>query len=289
MTQPVFIVSSGRSGTAMMERLLGANPNIEMHHEYMVHLVQPIACRFAMGLCSETDVLKIVEQTYGAALHYARKPLWGDSSNKLSWIVPVLARTFPTAKFVHLARDGRKVASSYFHKLANECYDDEAVRVLRAHAARPDQVPPPPPEKRYWWPLPCADDPHAAAFWNYDQFQRIVWHWRAINAKILDGLTHVPPANRLFVRLEDMTESADEAARFLEFIGLKPSPEDFAALQRPHNVNRPEDKLLTKDQTAEFWAIAGDMMTALGYAGRPEYTVSYRPRAMVNQSLTIAS
>ena len=40
-TRPIFIVSSGRSGTAMMEKLFGAFPQVEMHHEYMVHHVQP--------------------------------------------------------------------------------------------------------------------------------------------------------------------------------------------------------------------------------------------------------
>jgi hypothetical protein len=44
---------------------------------------------------------------------------------------------------------------------------------------------------------------------------------------------------------------------------------------RPHNVNRPEDELLTAEQSAHFDAIAGDVMTTLGYAGMPEYVVNY--------------
>ena len=44
---------------------------------------------------------------------------------------------------------------------------------------------------------------------------------------------------------------------------------------RPHNVNRPEDKLLTDTQRTQFEAIAAPMMERLGYAGTPEYVVAY--------------
>ena len=94
---------------------------------------------------------------------YCEKEHWGDSSNKLSWLIPELAELLPQAKFVHLVRDGRKVASSYFHKLADECYDDRSTAILRAHVDDPLGAPPPPPEKKYWWPLPRTDDPVAGA------------------------------------------------------------------------------------------------------------------------------
>jgi len=44
---------------------------------------------------------------------------------------------------------------------------------------------------------------------------------------------------------------------------------------RPHNVNRPEDRLLDATQSTNFARIAGRMMETLGYAGEPEYVVKY--------------
>jgi len=49
----------------------------------------------------------------------------------LSWLIPDLAALFPDAKFVHLVRDGRKVAGSYFRKLGAECYDDRSTHVFQ--------------------------------------------------------------------------------------------------------------------------------------------------------------
>ena len=48
--RPFFIVSSGRSGTAMLHKALSAVPGVEMHHEYMVQITQPLAVRRYLGL-----------------------------------------------------------------------------------------------------------------------------------------------------------------------------------------------------------------------------------------------
>ena len=273
--RPFFIVSSGRSGTAMLVKALAAGPDVTIEHEYMVHLVQPLAVRRYQGLASPEEARAILSATHGAAVHYAENPLWGDSSNKLSWLIPDLAHLFPDALFIHLVRDGRKVASSYFHKLANECYDDRSTRILAQYLAAPESVPAPPPEKKYWWPQPRPSDPWAESFFRFDQFRRIVWHWAEVNRIILAGLDAVPQARRLFVKLEDLRTRPSQVAALFSFLGLSYRDEHFAGFAKPHNVNRPVDRLLTQPQAAQVDRIAGAMMERLGYAGRPEYAVNY--------------
>ena len=275
MSEPFFIVSSGRSGTAMLHKALSAVPEVEAQHEYMVHLIQPLAVRRTMGLADAREARAVLSQTHGAAMHYCERAHWGDSSNKLSWLIPDLAALFPTAKFVHLVRDGRKVAGSFFRKLADECYDDRSTAILRAHVEDPTRVPAPPPEKKYWWPLPRRDDPVAEAFAAFNQFERIAWHWAEINRVILRDLVAVPRENSLFVRLEDLRERPDTVRGLYEFLGLEFRDQHFAMFARPHNVNRPEDKLLDQRQRACFERIAGAMMDRLGYSSRPEYVVNY--------------
>ncbi len=60
-----------------------------------------------------------------------------------------------------------------------------------------------------------------------------------------------------------------------QFLDLPFADSDFAVFARPHNVNRPEDRLLTDIQRAQFDQIAGSMLERLGYAGRVEYLVNY--------------
>ncbi len=270
---PFFIVSSGRSGTAMLHKALAADTDVEIHHEYMVHHIQPLAVRRYMGLAGADETRGLLAGTYGAAVHYCQKKFWGDSSNKVSWLIPDLFALFPQAKFVHLVRDGRKVAGSYFNKLGDECYDDRSTNVLRAHIEEGAVAPP--PEKKYWWPLPKKDDPAAHAFRSSDQFGRIAWHWAEINRVILNDLQALPKARTHFVKLEELRDSEQSLKELLTFLGLQYQSAYFAMFQRPHNVNRPEDKLLSEAQRATFDSIAGAMMKRLGYAEEREYVVKY--------------
>jgi hypothetical protein len=274
-TQAFFVVSSGRSGTAMLQKALSAAGNIEMQHEYAVDIVQPLAMRRYLGFASEADARDILRATHAAAIHYSEAAHWGDSSNKLSWLLPELASLLPQAKFVHLVRDGRKVASSYFHKLGAECYDDRSSAIFQAFYDEPARNPAPPPEKKYWWPCPRRGDPLARKFRSFDQFQRIAWHWTEINRVILDGLQQLEPSRKYFVRLEDLQESADSVRGLFDFLSLGYRDAHSAAFARPHNVNRPEDRLLDAAQRSQFDAVASWMMDRLGYAGRPEYVVNY--------------
>ena len=269
-TQPFFIVSSGRSGTAMLHKVLSTGADVEMHHEYMVQIAQPLAVRRYQGLATREETMTVLRDTHGAAIRFSEAAHWGDSSNKMSWLIPELAALLPQAKFVHLVRDGRKVAGSYYRKLFAECYDDRSTAALQAHLDDPAKNPAPPPEKKYWWPIPKD-----AVFRSYDQFDRIAWHWAEINRVIFDSLAALPEARKHFVRLEDLYLSPSGVKGLFHFLNLPYRDEHFAMFARPHNVNRPEDELLTDAQAKRFGEIAGRMMAKLGYADTPEYVVNY--------------
>jgi hypothetical protein len=274
-TQAFFIVSSGRSGTAMLQKALSAAGDIEMQHEYAVDIVQPLAVRRYLGLAGEDETRAVLGGTHVAAIRYSEAAHWGDSSNKLSWLIPELACLQPQAKFVHLVRDGRKVSSSYFHKLSAECYDDRSTAILQAFYDDPAAKPAPPPEKKYWWTCPRKENPLAKNFRSFDQFQRIAWHWAEVNRVILEALEQIAASRKYFARLEELQDSADAVRELFGFLNLDYRHDHFQAFARPHNVNRPEDRLLDERQRNQFDSLAAPMMGRLGYADRPEYVVNY--------------
>lgn len=270
MTTPVFIVGSGRNGSEAVVRLLGHFDNVEVYHEFMVHYVQPLGTKYYVRGISHTSVIESLSMTHEAAVNLSEKDFWVDSSNKLSWIIWGLKTIFPKAKFIHLLRDGRRVVSSYYHKLADECYADKDVKIL-IDWLNTKSTKRPPPMKKYWWPIPI---PTRDEFRNYNRFQRICWHWQEVNKVILDDLANVSPERRLTIKLEDLVSNEKVYSDFLRFIGLPVRPNLFELLKRPSNVRWPQSYPLTDEQTEQFSSICGDMMKELGYTG-PDYEVRY--------------
>ena len=96
-----------------------------------------------------------------------------------------------------------------------------------------------------------------------------------MNRVICDALASVPAKRQLFLRLEELRSQPSLAAQLFAFLGAPYRDEYFAAFARPHNVNRPVDRLLWPEQAAQFARIAQPMMKRLGYAESPEYAVNY--------------
>jgi hypothetical protein len=88
-------------------------------------------------------------------------------------------------------------------------------------------------------------------------------------------LAKLPREHQHFVRLEDLHREPGAVKDLFAFLGLPHSSEITDLFARPHNVNRPEDRLLDARQIAQFDAIARPMMEHLGYAETPEYVVKY--------------
>jgi len=274
-TVPIFIVGSGRSGTRMVFKLLSGIPEVEIYHEYVCTHIQQQATLYHMGLIDNNEIKQKIKELHGSAIHYSKANCWVDCSNKLSWIIEPLFALFPTAKFVHLVRDGRKVAISYFHKLNDEMYDDESVKIMRDWLNNQEKLPMPPPEKRYWWNIPQKSQPYAEKFSKFDQFQRACYQWVESNRVIMESLKNIPQEQKLFVKLEDLVADRDVLANLLAFFEVKYEEHFFEFLQTPQNVIFPMDFQLKDFQLLQFNEIAFDMMETLGYAGTEEYRVEY--------------
>src|SRR5207245_669536 len=115
-TIPYFVVGSGRSGTRTIFKLLSGIESVEVFHEFVCTHVQQAAALYFMGVIDRAEVTRQLGGLHGSSVYYSHAAKWVDCSNKLSWVIEPLCDLFPQARFVHLVRDGRKVANSYFHK-----------------------------------------------------------------------------------------------------------------------------------------------------------------------------
>jgi hypothetical protein len=138
---PFFIVGSARSGTTFLRLSLNAHPVVAVPPEsrFITELnegtseveisrfLQRLARhpRFAAWELSieavEAELQGLDRVSYAGAIDatyraYAKshgKDRWGDKTPRYVVNIPALAELFPTARFIHLIRDGRDVALSY--------------------------------------------------------------------------------------------------------------------------------------------------------------------------------
>jgi hypothetical protein len=274
-TRPIFIVGTGRCGTRSLFKMLSGTPGVEVHHEFDCTHLQRQAALHYMQQISDGELHNSLEESYGSAIFYSEAQTWIDCSNKASWIMVQLLSRFPDARFVVLYRDGRKVTSSFYNKLALEIYDDESVGKLTQWLTQQSEQPLPPPEKKYWWNIPRQGQPHAEEFPAFNQFQRICYHWENCNRFIGTQLEELPSDTWHCVKLEDLTSDQKTLASLLEFVEIPYQEAYFEALQTPQNVFFPMDFQLTEEQLFMFNDICTPMMQKLGYSGMESYVVQY--------------
>jgi hypothetical protein len=272
---PVFILGSGRCGTFQVSKLLGKVDDLESHHEFLFENILKSAVLFRMNAIQSQDVKKLLRTTHEPAVVYTDKKIWVDSSNALPWIVEPLYEMFPDARFIHLIRDGRKVVSSFYNKFSEVLYDDRCVSIVNKWLENPEAVPEPPPEKKYWRPFPIAGEPFFLEFKRFSRFQRLCYYWQDINLIIRNSLIKIPAAQKMDVRLEDLTSDAGVLNDFLSMFDTEIDDNFTEMLKTPVNVGVPENFPLSQEQAKEFDDICNRAMSIFGYGDSKEYDVIY--------------
>jgi Sulfotransferase family len=135
--EPVYVIGVGRSGTTLLRLMLDGhsrlaipgeapwvtapparsapNDNLETifrHPRFTEWRLDPEFVRASVARRRPSDWPDTVDAVFAAYAEHRGKPRWGDKTPTHIDHLPVLARWFPGAQFVHLVRDGRAVAAS---------------------------------------------------------------------------------------------------------------------------------------------------------------------------------
>jgi len=132
---PVFIVGCGRSGTTLLNHLFDQHPEVanfpseanELWHPrlYPWHeskvdappfFIDPVGfTRTSLALRTAADDRRLLG-TFGAFQTVSRRPVFLNKTVMVTFMLDKVVELFPSARFVHLYRDGRAVALSALKK-----------------------------------------------------------------------------------------------------------------------------------------------------------------------------
>jgi hypothetical protein len=205
-----FVVSTGRSGSLTLARVLSQHPQVRCVHEPRPQMIR-LSAEYDYGLKTRELVERELRGIYGVSVMPAGFHC-GESDQKYWSLIPLLATVLPHSRFIWVVRDGRDVVASKF----------AGTWFRPVEAERGDPVG---QDLNHRWMYYREDGAKSgalpAAQWEgMSVFAKNCWGWQHVNAKIEEHLNRLPAERWMRVRLEELSGKTDELFRFL---GVEPA------------------------------------------------------------------
>jgi hypothetical protein len=191
---PVFVLSTGRSGSKFAAELLALAPEL-----LAVHEPRPTLAYYSGFALRNQDRPEVLDRMIEAARMemvldaFIAGRTYVESNQCLSFFAPSLARVFASAKFVHLVRHPGDFVSSAARK---GWYENDSI--WEAGRVRPD-------ENENWAALGRVD--------------RLAWLWDFTNRFIAGALQGLPAARTMSCRFEDLVAGSGAVQALFAFCG----------------------------------------------------------------------
>ena len=245
-----FIVSTGRSGSKAIAKILSQHPEITCRHEPKGELIR-ISTDYEHHKISKEEAKKAITKLYNQTSNIFTD-FYGESDQKISNLIDIYAELFPKAKFLWLIRnakdvikstygrgwfDDREFGYSYRSDVSVETiYSDLIYSINRVNASKIiGQL-----TKEEWVKM--------------TPFERNCWYWQYWNKKILEQLNRLDKSSWTQIKLESFDFEINSLISFLQITYFE------FELERHNkaNYNLKEDLTADEKKFIKFWC--GDLM-----------------------------
>jgi LPS sulfotransferase NodH len=260
ITNPVFILGCGRSGTTIFGTALSKHPRVtylnEPRHLWRAAFPQSdiwsrrAAARNGTLVLNAADAdprrSQLLRRLFKFETLLSRRPVLIEKLPVNSFRLPLIQAVFPDARFLHIHRNGLEVARSIQRMCQSGLWygaDDYKWKQLSLHAASRDDT--------KHLPAQCSNS-----------FERGLLEWRLSTEAIVRFLHTLPPGSSLELPYDELVaDPVGTLARVLSYIGL---PNDDAVTQFVRgNVRRKSAEIETRPLTEKEREIGGPLLPPL--------------------------
>lgn len=259
--QPVWVLSTGRTGTHTMTELFKLSPGLDAFHEPAPELFQ-FSYDYFMDCIDPADAKR--------ALQYLRDELvfrsvrdgltFIETNNRLAYIADLLLELYPGSKFIHLYRNPYDFIRSGMRRKYYSGHLRDYARIR-----------------------PAAADPECDNWDTFTDLQKVAWNWKTVNAHCLAFMEKLPGQQKMSLSSEVFFHAPDSLITSLfNFIGSANYHPTTAEINRvmgkKHNAqqegrfSKPSD--WTDRQVAQVNDIVGVVARKLSYELLEESTAS---------------
>ncbi|MBU61164.1 MAG: hypothetical protein CMI26_01525 [Opitutae bacterium] len=249
----VFVLSTGRTGTQTLARLLNLVDNVFAYHEPSPQLTGISKLSYEH---SDNDLVSevILETFFSLRMELLTDALsfekgYIETSPEGSFLAPIILKAVPNVKFIHVVRDPRYVVRSAMRRNWYSGNPDDRNRII------------------------CRTKSPMGENWEtLDSFQKNVWLWAETNRWICDFTSSLPQNRKLLIRSEDIFNTRDEEMdKLFSFLGSSLPPHRKISSIIGKKLNRQESGSFPK---VADWSdcmhthmrkIAGGMAEDFGY------------------------
>ena len=211
---PCFVLSTGRAGTLLLNRLFLGSSNA-----YSVHQPKPELIRVSKRAYGEVksspeifiETFKSAreELVFEAAFH---KKVFIETNNRITFFSPIIREVFPIAIFIHLVRHpGDFVRSGIRRNWYSGEHDHDLGRIVPISGEA----------KKDWE--------------KYSIIQKIGWLWNETNQFIENFTSTLETKNFLFVKAEDLFSQIQITEQIFNFLQL----DGFDSTRVKKNIQKP--------------------------------------------------
>jgi len=215
--ESIFVLSTGRCGTELLERLFKLIPGNYIYHEPKPELIYSSKLAHQLGSNGiEARKLGFLSARYEilkkAYLHQKR---YIETNHHLTFYADAISEILPKAKFIHLVRHPASFVRSGIRRNYYIHHDYDDGRII---------------------PLP---EYKISSDWEFfGQLKKISWLWNETNQHIEDFKTTIPSSRILTMKSEKLFEYVDGFEQILTFLNMNVvSPGKISRLiSRPRNI-----------------------------------------------------
>lgn len=215
--QIVFIVSTGRSGSNAIAKLIDQHSDADCYHDSF----PPIYSYANDKLYNRTSDQSIKERIISLynACDMSKGIVHGQSDQKLSALIPILAELFPQAKFLWLIRSADSFVNSSYPRgwfRNSEFGYGENKEEFFPQLARPSDFDAAHRTNGYLLEIFTEEE------WkSMTAFERNCWYWTYWNTMIENELSKIDASRSKMIRLNQLNEKTPEILNFLNLSSVE--------------------------------------------------------------------